>query len=195
MLSKSFPGEKLSIPLYCETYTVPVYLDPHTVEMDDCFIGLHTQKSIRIMNASNTIVNFRWSPFKDEEEEETAKDSLLLLAANRIAEVDEDRRVKLATWLRSFSQQTLVSCSMKVLLLLLLLIQNITSGKSFCLVYMILLQYVRISLTVLKISIRLYHHLNKSLLSRLLDEACSFPIFLRNIIENCNFIIISGFLA
>lgn len=53
-----------------------VYLSKSFIQMDDAYIGLHTQQTLQIINKSNVKVDFQWRAFATEKEEQEKKNKI-----------------------------------------------------------------------------------------------------------------------
>ncbi|VDQ12960.1 unnamed protein product [Trichobilharzia regenti] len=101
-------GEKLKIELRGKGIEALVKLKDDSVKMNDTFIGLQAKSSIFIQNQSSDFISYKWSPFKNADEESFVNETLIETFANT-GNFESRMKEKLITWIRKFSEQQIVS--------------------------------------------------------------------------------------
>ncbi|CAI2730845.1 unnamed protein product [Schistosoma spindalis] len=97
-------GERLQINLHGRGRESLVYLRDNKVTLNGTYIGLHSQTKVFIVNDSSDVINFKWSPFENSEEESLVND-LLVGTFNNACDFKSILKRKLITWVRKFSDK------------------------------------------------------------------------------------------
>ncbi|KAI4897658.1 hypothetical protein NFI96_025643 [Prochilodus magdalenae] len=87
------PSEDVYISLYGASTDVNVRLDKNSVLMEKTYISMANQRTVAILNRSNTLVHYQWKSFATEEEEEQHK----LRFSSELRQEEEDEMEQFLT--------------------------------------------------------------------------------------------------